>query len=177
MRTGKWTAAILAALLLLPTFASCSGNDGTQDDSSAGTTDTSAPVSSQEDTSADTTPVETEATLLFDRENNDNTTFTILTGTETNYEYLDEEKSDRVSMAIADRNRSVEEYLGIKLNVIDEMCNTQKGAPHNQKIIASIEAGDGAYDYVTGMISRIVPTSTASSTALWATYVSPCTRV
>lgn len=150
-------AAILAALMLLPTLAACSGNDGPAEDSTSTSTsasDTSAPVSSAEDT----TPVDPEPTLAFEKEDNGNRTFNILTDSANSFEYLDEGKSDRVSSAVADRNRNVEEYLGIKLNIIQEDGTWKNRNQYKTIIQQNAIAGDSAYDYITGMLSIIVPT-------------------
>lgn len=145
------SAFLLAALFLLPSLAACSSGDKPDTDapSTSGT-----PV-----TSADTTePAETEPTIAFEQQNYNGTSFHILTCSEADYEYRAEEQTgERVNDAVYERNLAVEDYLGVKLDVIYESGAWSNRAAYNAIITNSIAAGDGAHDFVTGMISCIQP--------------------
>lgn len=143
-------AALLAVLMMLPLLASCSDTN-TPSENTPGTT---APVSDTETT----VPAETEPTVAFEREDNGNAAVKILTCVEADFEYLAEEQTgERVNDAVHARNAAVEDHLGIQLEVRYETGAWAARNTYNAIITNSIAAGDGAHDYVTGMISCIQP--------------------
>ena len=162
MRQRNLFAATLAALLLLPSFAGCAKeNDGTPETTPAVT----APAET-------TAPAEETPRLAFAEEDNKGKSFHILTCSEADYEYrAEEETGERVNDAIYARNAAVEDYLGVKLDVIYESGAWANRAAYNALIMNSIAAGDHAYDYVTGMISCIQPI--ASTQLFWNLFEVP----
>ena len=78
--------------------------------------------------------------------------FTILSTVHADYEYVSEEQTgDIVSDAVYNRNRNVEELLGINLNIITEPGHWDDRDNFNHLITSSVMSGDGAYDLVNGV--------------------------
>lgn len=163
MRQQKLLAASLAALLLLPALAACAKENG-------GTPETTPSATSSAEVT--TAPEEETPRLAFAQENNGGKKFHILTCTEADYEYrAEEETGERVNDAVYARNRAVEDYLGIELDVIYESGAWANRAAYNAIITNSIAAGDHAHDFVTGMISCIQPI--ASTQLFWNLFEVP----
>ncbi len=150
--SGKWYFAA-AALLMAGLLASC-GQSGTQGTPSV--TEEGAAVSAQ------TTEAETEfsedSLFAVRQEDNGGKTFTILS-TETHaYEFnAEEENGEAVNDAVYDRNRAVEELLGIDLNFVYENGLYENRDAYYNLVYKSVAAGLNEYDLVTGMISCMVP--------------------
>jgi len=148
-------AAALALLLLIPLAACSSG--GEPDTTTAPSVTTPAPAETTAPETVDDTPK-----LAFEAQDYHGAAFHILTCVEADYEYrADEQTGERVNDAIYDRNAAAEEYLNIDLDVIYESGSWSNRATYNNIITQSIQAGDNAYDYVTGMISCIMPIASA----------------
>ena len=150
---SKKLVSFLSALVTLCLLASC-GQAGTSEKPD-GTQDAAA-VSEQ------TTEAETEFSedMLFtiEQEDNGGKTFTILS-TETHaYEFnAEEENGEAVNDAVYDRNRAVEELLGVDLNFVYEDGVYEKRDAYYNLVYKSVAAGLNDYDLVTGMISCMVP--------------------
>ena len=146
MKQTRLLAAFLAALTLLPAFASCA----TEGDS--------------EDTRAEqTTASESEAETQIRDELPGNLNYggdevTILSrnyGSDIVDEvYVDSLRSDPVNDAVYERNKEVEERLGIKINSIRE--STEE--PIN-KIITAINGGSADYDIMVELSWKTMPKS------------------
>ncbi len=151
MKWKRITAALLSALMLVPVLAACSESG----DTPAGDTTAPSAVTTAPET---TVPAETEPAVAFEREDNKGAVVNVLTCVEADFEYLAEEQTgERVNDAVHARNAAVEEHLGIQLEVRYETGAWAARNTYNAIITNSIAAGDGAHDYVTGMISCIQP--------------------
>ena len=146
MKKARFLAAFLAALTLLPTLAACSTGS---DDEHASTN------------SATTEAVEGETEIkdnLPDSLNYGGDEVTILSrnyGSDIVDEIFAESlMSDPVNDAVYERNKEVEERLGIKINSIRE--STEE--PIN-KIITAIKGGSDDYDIMVELSWKVMPQS------------------
>ncbi|MGN1409657.1 MAG: hypothetical protein ACI4XJ_05715, partial [Eubacteriales bacterium] len=143
----------LLCSLLITVFLSmtaCGGNVSTE--TSGGNAENS------ENTETAPTPEETELTLAFDAEDNGGKDFNILTTVHAEYEYVVSELTGEVvNDAVFNRNRKVEELLGIHLNFISEPGHWANKDMFNALIKNSVMANDNAYDLVNGVTVCVTP--------------------
>lgn len=143
-------AALLALLMLISTLAACGGGKDTADT-------TTAPGG---DVTTTTTAAETEAPeptmeelLGFPAEDNGNKQINILSNSNQSYEWsLGEQNGELVNDATYLRDTMIEEYLGIKFNIILEDGNYPARSAWNDKLSNTINAGDDAYDIVNSIL-------------------------
>ena len=108
------------------------------------------------DTNPGTTSVQNETTVLstadiigFDKEDNGGKTFTMLISTSKAYEYDAEEATgDIVNDAVHEKNKSVEDYLGINLGFVQADGNWNNRDVFNNMIISDVMSGSGEYDLI-----------------------------
>ncbi len=141
----KTKQLIALALLAAIGLSSCGGGTGSDETTASSDTTTAASV-------------ETEKGLAFEKEDNGGKTFTILTTTHAEYEYIAEEQTGEVvNDAVYERNRSVEDLLGISLEFVVENGHWADRNSFNALIKNSVMAGDGAYDLVNGVTVCVLP--------------------
>ncbi|MBE6652455.1 MAG: hypothetical protein E7610_03435 [Ruminococcaceae bacterium] len=147
MKKARILAAFLAALALLPVFASCASENDPKD------TDVKQTTVATED--GDETVI--RDTLPDDLNYNGNKV-TILSrnyGSDLVDEvYVEELRSDPVNDAVYERNKEVEERLGIKINSIRESTVE----PINE-IITAINGGSSDYDIMVELSWKTMPKS------------------
>ena len=150
----KLLSILLAALIVVPMLAACGGG-------STEPAQTTASGNAEVQTDAQTE--DNTPKLAFDKQNYNGKTFNVLSVLECAYEYdAPEQTGERVNDAVYERNGLAEDYLGLKLNFILEQGGWSYRNTYNALITNSIAAGDGAYDYVTGMISCIQPLASSA---------------
>ena len=161
-------ACLLLALLLAPSIVSCGGGEEPAAADSANAANPSETPA--EETPAETEPPSDEEILGFASEDNGGATFTILTNSTKTYEFnVEEMTGDVVTDAVFEKDRKVEEYLGIDLDIVLEDGNWPAKDTFNAKITQAVTAGDAAYDLVNNTIVCVMPTPTVSSPACrWA---------
>ena len=105
MKKIRSTAFISIIAILISLLASCGGEAATDN--------------SEQTTSGTDATQQEENGLPFAVDRHDGQTFTILTPTENEYDYVSDESSgDIVEDAVYKRNQKTEELLGVKLNAI-----------------------------------------------------------
>ena len=133
---------LFAALLLLPTLASCGGGTETTPDA---------------DTSA--APVETETERIYADDIADDLKFDGATVKfmwwEENEEYAEEQNGEVVNDALFDRNLSVETRLDVDIVNVGESYTWDTKDIYLGKIRSSVMANDGAYDVASGQYATL----------------------
>ncbi|MBE6709996.1 MAG: hypothetical protein E7579_02645 [Ruminococcaceae bacterium] len=151
-------ACLLLALLLAPSIVSCGGGEEPAAADSANAANPSETPA--EETPAETEPPSDEEILGFASEDNGGATFTILTNSTKTYEFnVEEMTGDVVTDAVFEKDRKVEEYLGIDLDIVLEDGNWPAKDTFNAKITQAVTAGDAAYDLVNNTIVCVMPIS------------------
>lgn len=143
-------ALILALLMLSASFASCA------DTAEETPSETSTPEAVE--TTAETESAEPEWTAFANlpKENYDGRTFTILARIENESQFFAEEyNGDSVNDAVYDRNAAVVEQYNITLDVPTIDGSWGNNTQYTNAILASIQAGDGAYDLIDGYAAVI----------------------
>lgn len=142
---------ILALLMLVMAIAACGSKDGQTD----GTTTTALSADNDTTTPADTSatePVETVAPELRDdipEVNYNNEKFTVLIRESTKYEMLSEDiTGDLVPDAVYQREITVEERLGVDINVLTEPGDWAQRDAFINRVSNSILGGDNEFDMV-----------------------------
>lgn len=143
---------LLTSLLLSTVLPGCSGDTQPSRDTTAPTVETKAPE-------AETTAAPTAADILgFDKEDNGGETFTILTNSTSAYEFnVESQTGDIVSDAVFKKDRLVEEYLGIDIELVQEPGLWAKRAEFNAKITQAHSSGDNTYDLINNMLVCTIP--------------------
>lgn len=150
MMTKRWTALLLAILIVLPTIVACGTNSPTE-------TTTAATTTAATSTEATTTvPEETEFKAVANVPADANYaghTFTFLIGGNTEN---DREKNDffaetmtgeALNDAIYNRNLMIEEKFGIKIETFEEYGNSNSGKGLSyQRLSKAYMANDTSYD-------------------------------
>jgi hypothetical protein len=170
MKNKRWLCSALAALLLLASCSSGSGNDtgdagSTGNAGNAGTTDQTAEAGTAEETEPETEPETEDPATVFDLEvkNYDGKTVGIL-GTNwyniasnwTSPELkVTELTGEAMNDAVYNRNQNIQSKYNVKLEVTDG------GAYLDAPITAEVVAGTNAYDIAFPRISEM--NSVASS--------------
>ena len=146
MKKTRFLAAFLAALTMLSTLAACSTTDeGTESTAPVGTNSSTE----EESTAADNLPQD------LNYRNDEVTILSRNYGSDIVDEIFTEKlMSDPVNDAIYERNKEVEERLGIKINSIRE--STEE--PIN-KIITAIKGGTDDYDIMVELSWKVMPQS------------------
>jgi ABC-type glycerol-3-phosphate transport system substrate-binding protein len=152
----KRIALLLLASILLPIIlASCADQAPTAPDTTAAVIQTTA---SAEITTSDEPT--TEEILGFAQENNEGRKITILTNSATSYEFNTEsETGDIVDDAVFKKDSLVEEYLGIKIELIRESGVYADRKAFNAIITNDFSAGDGTFDLVNNVLTVTLPLS------------------
>ena len=115
---------LLALGILLTTAFSCGETDSS--------TETTAQSGS---TSAAETTESVESLLGFPAEDNGGTTFTMLINTTKSFEYVaDEITGDVVNDAVYEKQKAVEDYLGISFEFVQEDGNWKRQLEHSRYI-------------------------------------------
>ena len=139
-RMKRTLAILLASLMLLPALAACGEADEPDD------TKTSQTTSAEE--SEDTIPAdELPADLNYKGEK-----ITFISVNDMDY---DELTGDAVEDAVYERNKAVEERLGVKINVIKEETPIDK-------IITAVNGGSSDYDVMVELCWRAAPKFTGN---------------
>lgn len=141
----------LIALFLLQ-FAACTKTPDAGTDSSDGTT-----------TSEDTRPVVSRFGTVPESVDYGGREITILSRADARFknEIYVEAQTDNVSTEIFKRNRAVEEYLGVKLNVVTEATSWGERTKFFSKIENSYMTGECEFDIVSAhAAAQIAPLST-----------------
>lgn len=152
--TKRIVSAFLAIMMLVSFLAACSSGK----EEATATTTTAAQVA--DGTSASETPAETEAPaptlediLGFPEEDNGGREITILSNSNQKYEWsFGEQNGEVVNDATYARDTMIEEYLGIKFNIILEDGNSPSKNTFNDKVVNAINAGDDIYDMVNTIV-------------------------
>ena len=140
---------LLALGILLTTAFSCGDTD-----SSTETTAQSTSADMEETTES------VESLLGFPAEDNDGTTFTMLINTTKSFEYVaDEITGDVVNDAVYEKQKAVEDYLGISFEFVQEDGNWNTRDTFNNLIISDVMAGTGDFDLVQGITVCTMPIS------------------
>ena len=144
MKKIRSTAFISIIAILISLLASCGGEAATDN--------------SEQTTSGTDATQQEENGLPFAVDRHDGQTFTILTPTENEYDYVSDESSgDIVEDAVYKRNQKTEELLGVKLNAISSPGGWNDRDNYTAKVRNSVLAGDAEYDLVAGMIAIVLP--------------------
>lgn len=144
MKKIRSTAFISTIAILISLLASCGGEAATDN--------------SEQTTSGTDATQQEENGLPFAVDRHDGQTFTILTPTENEYDYVSDESSgDIVEDAVYKRNQKTEELLGVKLNAISSPGGWNDRDNYTAKVRNSVLAGDAEYDLVAGMIAIVLP--------------------
>lgn len=147
MKQIRSTAFISTIAILMALLASCGGETTTDN--------------SEQTTSGTDATTQEENGLPFAADRYGGQTFTILTPTENEYDYVSDESSgDIVEDAVHKRNQKTEELLGVKLNVISASGGWNDRDNYTAKVRNSVLAGDAEYDLVAGMTSIVLPLAT-----------------
>ena len=147
MKHRQFTALVSCSAILAASLSSCAG--GTTDETGTQTTSDPAEVTQKENE------------LPFDTGRYDGVTFSILTPTESEYDYVSEESSgDIVEDAVYKRNIRTENLLGVTLTPVSVPGGWNDRDNYTAKIRNSVIAGDSEYDLVAGMISIVLPLAT-----------------
>ncbi len=142
----KRTLSILLLAAMLLSSVACGEEGGTSQNDTTAPSDTTAPVE-------DDSPK-----LEVPKSNYGNRTFTILSTEHASYEYdAEEQTGDVVNDAVYNRNRDVEDLLGIKFNIITEPGQWNDRDTFKGLITNSIMAQDNAYDLVSGVTVIVLP--------------------
>lgn len=140
---------LLVLAMLLTTAFSC-GSAENSTDTTAQSTDT---------TTAETTE-SVESLLGFPSEDNGGKTFTMLINSTKSFEYVaDEITGDVVNDAVYEKQKAVEDYLGITFEFVQEDGNWNTRDIFNNLIIQDVMSGTGDYDLVQGITSCTMPIS------------------
>lgn len=143
---------LISTLLLISLLVSIFAASGCGD-SADKSDETTAAVSGSDVTTADPGPQ-----LELPEVNYEGKEFTILSTVHAEYEYVAEEMTgDVVSDAVYNRNRNVEDLLGINFNIISEPGHWDDKDNFNHLITSSVMAGDGAYDLINGVTVCVLP--------------------
>lgn len=146
----KLFTVLIAGLLLISSFASCSENDSDQEKSETTVLAASSDVQ--------TLPEETRETLYLPDKTFGGRTFTVLVPTQLNYDFCSNEyNGESVNDAVYVRNIQLETQFDIKFNFFSEDDSWTNRAKYNDKIRASVHSGAGEYDLVSGVISCVIP--------------------
>ena len=117
------------------------------------------PQTTSQDSAESTTAALTTADMIgFDKEDNGGKTFSMLITTSKSYEYdAEEETGDVVNDAVYNKNKMVEDYLGINLEFIiqDGAWNTRD--VFNGLIKSDIMSGTGEFDLISGITVCTMP--------------------
>ena len=143
---------LLSAMLLAAMLPGCSGD-------TPSSADTTTPSSETKITGSETTTGPSTAEILgFDKEDNNNETFTLLTSSTSDYEFnVEAQTGDIVSDAVFKKDRMVEEYLGINIELVKESGLWAKRADFNAKITQAHSSGDATYDLVNNTLVCTMP--------------------
>lgn len=158
----KKTLCLLLALLTLVVFVACAtpGNDDPADTTTTPSNTPSGSDSSSQDPNSQTTPAETTAPEEADELGNvrfDGQEYDILSRKLTSYEVLSEEiTGDLIADAVFQRNITIEDRFGVKVNVIEEPGNWDDKNTFMAKVTNSVLSGDHDYDLVMTHSAYIV---------------------
>lgn len=142
---------LVASLMLLTSFSGCSGGSSSADT-------TAAPNESKTNESETSTGPTTAEILGFEKEDNGGDTFMILTSSTSDYEFnVEAQTGDIVSDAVFKKDRMVEEYLGINIELVKESGLWAKRADFNAKITAAHNSGDATYDLINNTLVCTMP--------------------
>ena len=146
MKSKRILAALLSALLLLPTLASCAAEEDTPAETEASSKNAAA---EEADTSMkDSLPelnYKNDEVVILSRNYGSDLVDEI---------YVEDLSSDPVNDAVYERNRQVEERLNIQINSIRESTSE----PIN-KIITAINGGSNDYDIMVELSWKVMPQS------------------
>ena len=134
-KTRRILTALLASVMLLPSLAACG--------ESTDPADTTAPSRTNSDTAADTELTDDLPDDLY--YNGDEIIFI-----SDKYQDFEELTGDVVNDALYERNRAVEERLGVKLKFYEE-------DEVMDKVVASVSSGSADYDLVEELCWRTAP--------------------
>jgi len=152
---SKMICLVLACLMLLSVVACGKAQDDTASTTTAPDAGTAAPVADNETTApAQTENVDENGYLKDDLDpslNFGNKEFTLLYWSDREHEefYVESLKGDLVEDALYNRNRAVEERLGMTFAYATTPGNANNLDSFVQKVNTSITAGDHAYDLVS----------------------------
>ena len=132
----KRTAALIASLLILAQFTSCGGSASTGGETTADNTVTEQPAKTRESS-------------LPEKLNFDDTEIKVLYWLEMG-ECSAEQNGEVVNDALYDRDRAVEERLGVKLTNIERSYTWAGRMEYIDAIRQSVMAGDDSFDLVSG---------------------------
>ena len=148
----RMMCAVIAMLMLLCTFVACADNG---DDKPADTTPApDGAVTTPADIGAEVT--EPEDALAKDDVPEDvrfdGKTITILYWEDQEHEefFVEEQTGDIVADGIFDRNAIVEDRLGITMDFVSHLGNSQNVASWTNYVQTSIQAGGGEFDVIGG---------------------------
>lgn len=155
----KPTAFLLVMMLIISLFSACSGSTAAD---SVTTAAPSAETSPSSGDSTDTKPVTVEDILGFPKEDNQGKKFTILSSSIRNYEFNTEGMSgDVVNDEVYKKDQMLQDYLGIKLNVIYENGDWSTRNDFNALISNQVNSNSSTFDLVNNSIICTMPAATS----------------
>ena len=139
---------LLASLLLSSILIGCAKDTPPSvDTTDPGTVETKAPETES-----------VEDILGFAKEDNNNETFTLLTSSTTAYDFnIESQTGDIVDDAVFKKDRMLEEYLGINIELVHESGLWKDRSAFNQKITAAHSSGDTTYDLINNTLVCTMP--------------------
>ncbi len=154
-RSSTTRFIILALVSLMVVLTACSG--GADKPATTKAPEDGGNSSPEVTTEAETTV--SVATLLgFEKEDNKGKTFTIMDTSLAEYQYNAETLTGEVvNDAVYEKNRAVEDYLGIKLAVTIETGGWNERNAFNAKITQAVAAGDDTIDFVSSAMTITLP--------------------
>ena len=155
----KLIAFILACIMALLAFASCSKTESKPDESTPSGETPSVPGTSSAEESVPEAVSEDPYEDGLPEKNYGGREFRILQRTEYKYEFEEDETApEKVNQLVAERNRNVEDRFGVKIVTIDQMGAWGKHEDFMNYIRNSMVQEDPGYDIIAGY-AAIMPSA------------------